>query len=196
MGSQSGGEGSSPSDYGMYISDEECNIEINNIFEKSQVLKDNTTKSASTQKTVNEKILNLLYKENSIGPYTIHIEKIENEKEIKKSNYNYMKIANEIFHMNLNNILKVKQKGKNKIGIDFSHYQAANNLLKNEKLLNKGYKIYIPINQITCKGIIRRVDPDLSIDEIKNMIRSPFDVLEIKRLNRKILHENDKNGRI
>lgn len=103
-----------------------------------------------------------------------------------------MKIANEIFHMNFNNILKVKQKGKNKIGIDFSHYQAANNLLKNEKLLNKGYKIYIPINQITCNGIIRRLNPDLSIDEIKNMIRSPFKVLVIKRLNRKILNENDK----
>lgn len=83
MGSQSGGKGSPPYDYGMYISDEECNIEINTILEKSQVLKDNTTKSASTQKTVNEKILNLLYKENSIGSYTIHIEKIEKE-EIKK----------------------------------------------------------------------------------------------------------------
>lgn len=64
-----------------------------------------------------------MYKQNDIGPFLVYIEKIETEEEnIIQKNHNYMKIAKEIFQMNLNNILKVKQKGRNKIGIEFSHF--------------------------------------------------------------------------
>lgn len=191
MGSHSGGEGSPPFENFMNDDEDICGIEVNKILTNSNNTNSSQIKTTKvTEKKTNENMLNLLYKMNDVGPFWVNIEKIENEDEnMFKKNYNYMKIAKEIYQMNLNNISKVKQKGRNKIGIEFSHYQSANDFLNNKYLIDKGYKIYIPFNMVTCKGIIRRVDPELSTDEINEMIKSPFKVLEIKRLNRKKITE-------
>lgn len=44
--------------------------------------------------------------------------------------------------MNVKNITKVKRRGRNIIGVEFSRLQSANEFLKNKHLIEKGYKLY------------------------------------------------------
>lgn len=132
----------------------------------------------------------IYYKENSVGPFTVFVES-NNNSNLNVGKFNYMKIAKEIFNMKLNNVLRIRSKGNNKIGVEFSSYAAANSFVRNKSLLDKGYNLYIPYNLVTCKGIVRRIDTDLNIDEIKYMLNSPFKVLDIVRLNRKVIKEKE-----
>lgn len=52
--------------------------------------------------------------------------------------------------------------------------------------------ILTPFNMVTCKGIISRVDPVLNIEEPNEMIKSPFEVLDIKRFNRRKCIQEDQ----
>lgn len=103
-----------------------------------------------------------------------------------------LKIAKEIFDLKLNDIIKINVKGKNRLEVEFSNYSAANNFVLNDELKNKGYNIYIPYNQVTCKGVIRQVDIEFNIDIIKNMMNSTIKILDIRRLNRKIIVDDKK----
>lgn len=93
----------------------------------------------------------------------------------------YMKIAKDIYEMKLSDVVRIKNKGNHEIGVEFSSYVAANLFVNNSRLLDKYYNIYIPYNMVTCKDIVRRVDPDLTINEIKCMMGSVFKVIDIKR---------------
>lgn len=126
------------------------------------------------------------YREVDIGPYMVIVESIENSG-LNVGKRSHLKIAKDLFDLNLKDIKKIKTKGRNKLGIEFSSYLAANNFVNNDIIKNKGYKIYIPYNQVTCKGIVRRVDNEITVDEIRKMIKCSFNVLDIKRMNRKVI---------
>lgn len=110
-----------------------------------------------------------------------------------KNSFKYMKIAKIIFEMNLKDIIRVKNKGFNKIGVEFTNYKTTNEFVFNKDLINKGYKLYIPFNLVTCKGIIRRVDHDLSIEELQKMTKSSQKILSIVRIKRKIIKGDKKD---
>lgn len=56
---------------------------------------------------------------------------------------------------------------------------------------SKGYNVYIPYSQVTCKGIIRNIDLELKKETLKSIIKTHINILYIKRLNRKILKGNE-----
>lgn len=51
-------------------------------------------------------------------------------------------------------------------------------------------KIFIPGNFITCKGVVRNIDIDKDINNFTKFCRANVEILDAKRLNRKIIKDN------
>lgn len=125
------------------------------------------------------------------GPYIVYMESTE-KVGFNLGRANNIKIARDIFNLKLTDIKKINNKGLNRISIEFISYNAANLFVNNPTLLNKGYKIFIPFNFVTSKGIARRVDFDITEKELLECcnVDGNIEILSVKRLNRKVI--NDK----
>lgn len=167
-------------------------IQSTNFEEEIMSIDNNNDKLNQKSENKKEKssFLTIFYKSNSIGPFSVIIEGIEKGHQIGR--YNHLKIAQDIFNSNLKDIIDVKVKGKNKLAVNFLSAQVANNFVK-ENQLNKEkevYKIYIPRNQVTRKGIARDVNPIFSEIDLMSMCETNYKILEVKRLSRKINKED------
>lgn len=144
----------------------------------------------STQsKFKNEKTI--FYSKNDNGPFVVYLESTVNVG-YNIGKFNNIKIAREIFNLNLTDIKRINNKGLNRISVEFINFQSANNFLKNKTLIEKGYKIFIPYNFVTCKGIVRQIDADLTEEEILKFCKANngIEILQVKRLNRKVFKNN------
>lgn len=149
----------------------------------------NSTKTKSVTDNATAKN-NILYTESDKGPFFVYLESTE------KVGYaigkaNNIKIARDLFNLNLTDIKKISNKGQNRIAIQFITHSAANAFIKNKYLIDKGYNIYIPFNFVTAKGIARNVDFDLTEEELLNACKAndKTKILGVRRLNRKILKD-------
>ncbi|KAH1015764.1 hypothetical protein HUJ04_007099 [Dendroctonus ponderosae] len=91
----------------------------------------------------------------------------------------------------LRNIKAIKNIGLNRVCIKFISAEAANLFIKNKNLEGKGYNVFIPLNFTTSKGLVREIDLDFSETELLESCSCKSDIINIKRLNRKIFR-NDK----
>ncbi|XP_074039671.1 uncharacterized protein [Leptinotarsa decemlineata] len=128
----------------------------------------------------------ILYKENDLGPYLVIVEANETSGN-NIGRFNHLKIAKDICDLKLNHIIRIKNKGKNKIGIEFNNRHAANDFVTNKDLIEQGYQTFIPYNRVTCKGIIRGISEGIHEKYLKKFIKSPYKVLGVKRMNRKVV---------
>lgn len=79
----------------------------------------------------------------------------------------------------------LKKISRNNILITFSNYKEANSFLDNE--VNKtNFNSYIPYNAIAKQGVIRNIPLEISEEEIKGNIKSHYEVLSVRRLNRRV----------
>lgn len=147
----------------------------------------------SGKETNNDKIPKF-YSPCDRGPFVVFIESTESSGN-NIGRFNDLKIAKEIFQLKLTNIKKILNKGSNRISVEFDNYKSANEFIVNPYLIKKGYSIYIPTNYITVKGIVRQIHKDISIEELVKSIDSPFQIIDIIRLNRKILKKHDETDR-
>lgn len=77
----------------------------------------------------------------------------------------------------------------------FKTYDAANTFLNNKTLLERGYSLFIPSNLVSCKGIIRFIDRDITEEEIKGNASSyNVNIINVKRLNRRIFNNDTKTS--
>ncbi|XP_047518799.1 uncharacterized protein LOC125058703 [Pieris napi] len=86
----------------------------------------------------------------------------------------------------------VKNVGRNKITVEFSFAEAANNFLVNPVLSMCKFKAIIPTYNITRMGLVRGVPVDWSMDELVISLELPpgcGEVLKSRRLNRKTITE-------
>ncbi|KAL1505341.1 hypothetical protein ABEB36_004930 [Hypothenemus hampei] len=97
------------------------------------------------------------------GPFIIYIESKLGDPNIGR--FSHLKIAREIGILNLEGIINIKNKGINRIAVEFNNYKKANDLLNNKEINDK-YKVFIPSNIISCKGIIRQIDLELSEEHL------------------------------
>ncbi|KAL1490269.1 hypothetical protein ABEB36_012992 [Hypothenemus hampei] len=116
------------------------------------------------------------------GPFIIYIESKLGDPNIGR--FSHLKIAREIGILNLEGIINIKNKGINRIAVEFNNYKKANDLLNNKEINDK-YKVFIPSNIISCKGIIRQIDLELSEEHLLEKIKSDIKIINVKRLNRK-----------
>lgn len=139
-----------------------------------------------------------LYSDFDLGPYMVYLESTDIVG-FSVGKVNNIKIARDIFNLNLIDVKKINNKGLNRIAIEFNNAQAANNMVKNQTLKEKGYKIFIPFNFVSCKGICRQVDSDISEEELLKCASAgsyaghKVEILSVKRLNRKIINDSDKS---
>lgn len=142
----------------------------------------------TAQSQTTTKQTTFFYEAKDKGPYVVYMDSSQKtDNAIGKMSS--LKIAREIFQLNLKNVNKINNKGSNRISIEFSNFQSANDLINNENLKNKGYNIFIPGNYITCKGIVRHIDVDENIEDFDNICQSSVPILNAKRLNRKVIKE-------
>lgn len=130
----------------------------------------------------------VLYDEGDKGPFIVYIESKNSNSNIGR--FSHMKIAKDIFDLHLSDIKNIKNKGLNRIAVEFVSFKAANQFIKSKKLSDKGYEVFIPYNFVTCKALVREVDLDLSEDILKTFFVANAEILSIKRMNRKCLKDN------
>lgn len=182
MGDAGGGE--PPPDGSKRV---DKNLEIQN-YEK--VLKNTHAKNNTIVEDKQPKN-KILYMPGDKGPFFVYLESTDKVGyNIGKSNN--IKIARDIFNLNLTDVVKISSKGLNRMSIQFVSMEAANSFTNNKRLLDKGYNIYIPYNFVTSKGIARRVDIDISEEEILEtaIANNNIKILNVRRLNRRVNKDN------
>ncbi|KAG5869157.1 hypothetical protein JTB14_002425 [Gonioctena quinquepunctata] len=75
-------------------------------------------------------------------------------------------VAKMIYNLKIGELKKLKRKGRNRMSVEFKTFSAANSFLNSEIIKSKGLECFIPGNNITCKGIIRYMDEDVTEKEI------------------------------
>uniref|UniRef100_A0A6P7H007 Uncharacterized protein LOC114344424 n=1 Tax=Diabrotica virgifera virgifera TaxID=50390 RepID=A0A6P7H007_DIAVI len=135
-----------------------------------------------------QKVSEYSYKDK--GPYEVYISS-NTDKNI--GNYNYLAIAREIFDLQLNSIKKINKKGKNRISVEFITSSEANKFLKNEAVIKKGYDLFIPYKNVTCKGVVRFIDKSFTDEMIVKYSETKIDnckIIEARRLSTKKKNSN------
>jgi hypothetical protein len=100
-----------------------------------------------------------------------------------------MALARFLRDENITNINKIKYKSAYKVFIVLNDKGQAENLLKNEKLLQLDIRAQLTDQKSVSYGIIRNVDLDMNEKEILENVSGPFDILSAKRM-RRINYEN------
>lgn len=153
----------------------------------------------------------LYYTSQDVGPFSVIIESMKvykqtnqideqssnsaNSSTVTKApenlhigNLSPLNIAKTIMQLKLDSVVKFEKKGRNRLCVTLKDYQSANAFLKNETLLQKGYSMFIPSNQVSCKGIVRFVDRDIDMEELLKFshVSSIIKIIGAKRLNRRV----------
>ena len=98
------------------------------------------------------------------------------------------KILYEKGNYKIKNIIRVN---RNKLEIQFETYLDANNFVHSDIGVKYNIKIYIPSHHTQVIGIIRGMDTELSVDEIKEQLRTEenYEILHVYRFHRKYYSE-------
>lgn len=123
----------------------------------------------------------LRYSSFDTGPFIVVIESIDKN----VGNLHPMALGLILINMKICGIRQIDRRGANKVGVSFMNAKEANNLLENEEVKRKGFKCYIPMAMLTCRGIIRGVYSALTEQQVLQHMESPQKVLDIRRLNRR-----------
>ncbi|EGI68857.1 hypothetical protein G5I_02435 [Acromyrmex echinatior] len=89
-----------------------------------------------------------------------------------------------------NNIIHIKRLGGIKALVEVKTAEAANRMVANPAFEKHKLKVFIPSFRVLRTGTIKRLDQSLSIDCIKENIRSPAKILDMQRLNRRMIINN------
>lgn len=86
----------------------------------------------------------------------------------------------------------IKVVRKNRVKVVLNNFNSANNMINNYLLTKNGLLAYIPKFYTQKKGLLRMVDTFFSDEYLLNYIESDRNVLEIKRLERRIVDEQGR----
>jgi len=92
-------------------------------------------------------------------------------------------------------IRSIKKLGKNIIAVNFKFSFDANQFVQSSNLLPSNWVAYIPNYKIIRVGVVRGVDPTLSLEEILQGIKwkdKPLEVKSIERLKYRDIRDNNE----
>lgn len=167
-------------------SNEQINVETENLNSSQDENIKVNKKNENKQKT------QFLYQYTDTGPYEIYMQ-AKNGKNI--GNYNFLQIAKYIYNQNIHEIKRLHKKGKNRISVEFSNYKHANEFVKNKKIEDDGYELFIPSKNVTSKAIVNYVDTSFTDEELKKYTVIKIEnskVLNVRRMNRRVEGEDGK----
>lgn len=186
-----------PADKNMEV-DKDDNQPLINLHTEGASGVDNNTGS-SQDKIVNTNVPH--YKQNEIdfsnkykitdnGPYYVFVE--HRDKNLgrlypMRVGY-YLRLSNEY----KKSIIDIKIMGRNRVKVILDNFRAANEMINNDLLTKNGLLAYVPKFYTQKKGLVRMVDTFFSDDYLLRNIECNRKVLEVKRLERKVVDEEGK----
>lgn len=138
----------------------------------------------------------LFYEASDKGPFIVYIENKTGN--IGRAHLITVgKIINKALPKMEHYIRNISSIGMNRVKVEMASALSANKLINNDYLKNNSYEAYIPQFFKRRQGVVKYVDVELSESELKEAIKpvlgDNFNVVEVRRLNRKIV---DKEGQV
>ncbi|VVC88385.1 unnamed protein product, partial [Leptidea sinapis] len=127
------------------------------------------------------------------GPFIVHVSREVSDPSAGTS-IHALKFGLFLHQNKFSHIVKdgVKSVGRNRVSVEFSNAQAANEFLSNQILTLTKYKAVIPTFNITRMSLVRGVPVDWSMEDFVESLELPIgcgEVLKARRLNRKNIME-------
>lgn len=122
------------------------------------------------------------YDQKDHGPFRVILQLLENpEGKLKINKLGRLLSKVDEYKANIQNL---RMLGANRELVFLSSYQSAKKLQKDTLLMKNNLKAYIPRNFVSVIGVVAGVPIDMSIDEIKENIKSDVPIMGIARLHR------------
>lgn len=164
--------------------------EVLHSLKAKRVSEDSNPISASVQHSYSHPSLakEREYSQCDDGPYIVHVSKVLPDPAASTS-IRAIKIGQLLVCNGIKDIKSdgIKRIGRNRVSIEFSSFNAANDFLKNPILQSNNLIGTIPTYNFSRMGLVRGVPTDLSMEEFALSIVVPngCTVLKARRLNRK-----------
>ncbi|CAH2107708.1 unnamed protein product [Euphydryas editha] len=161
---------------------------VENLTRKRPISDEGTTKEIpNKQKRQNE--YRLKYTETDIRPFLVHVSRLERDPS-SGTTLHPIKFGQFLERMRFSGILRdgVKRVGRNKVSIEFSSGENANNFITSPSVIEHGYAASIPKYNITRMGVVRDIPTDWSLDEIIENLKVPSGIgkiIKARRINKK-----------
>lgn len=191
------------------MSDEDPEMEADILLEKSGGRKrHNDTDESQTAKKINPSVHNPsqsvqhLYTHPSLtepkaysatdkGPFLIHVSRNEDHPKAGTT-IDPIQFGKLLCRSGLKNISRdgIKKVGRNRISVEFLHYEDANSFMKNPLLSSSKFSAKIPTYNITRMGVVRGVPTEWTMQEFVENVELPDGcghILKVRRLNRKVV---------
>jgi len=127
------------------------------------------------------------YSPSNCPPFLVHIESVD-------GNIRPMRLG-KLLAEHFPAINNIRRLGRNIIAVNFKFSFDANNFVQSDNLLPENWIPYIPNYKIIRTGVVRGVDPSLSIDEILQVLKwrdRPMEVRSIERLKFRDMRNNNE----
>ncbi|XP_018318148.1 uncharacterized protein [Mycetomoellerius zeteki] len=154
----------------------------------------------STTKGVQKEIMNWSAVTNNKrriinGPFTIWIQPdCNNDKEKQKSlQVSPYKVGN-LICKKYHSIDYISSKSKSRVEVNFKNTKEANQLIDDPILKVNNLKVFIPSFRLTRRDLIKGIDEDIIEEEILKELESEFQILRVRRLNKRNRDPNKQEG--
>lgn len=130
------------------------------------------------------------YRATDVGPYYVFVEH-------KDKNIGRLFPMRVGYYLRMNNefkksIVDIKVVGRNRVKVILNSLKAANEMIDNDLLTKNGLISYIPRFFTQKKGVLKMIDTYFSDEFLLTNIESNREVVEVKRLERKVVGDDGK----
>lgn len=124
------------------------------------------------------------FSQKSTPPYTLFIRYVSKDKRIS-----ILKVSNMLARLHINHT-SIEAYSRNTWQLIFDNRTNANRCFTNSIIRENGYNVYIPGHVKFCSGVIRDIDLDMNLDELREAIEaenpgvSVFNIFRLKKRNK------------
>jgi len=164
--------------------------EIQGNIKTKKALDDVSTVPRDSLNAANAKV-KTLYSNSDCPPYIIHVYSLSENS--SSSPAHPLLISRRLSQIAYSDIKEIKRIGRGKVLAEMKSMKAANSLVQNLQLEKENLKAFIPTYRTIRTGIVRDILQHFDESELLQFFDSPFKVVEVKRLNRRMrIHSETK----
>lgn len=135
------------------------------------------------------------YTDKDAGPFIVHAFREESHPKAGTT-LNPIQFGQMLMRANVQGISRhgVKSVGRNRVSVDFKSASDANRFIREPALRTYKFAAIIPSYNVTRMGIVRNIPTEWSMLDLISEVELPEgcgDILKARRLNRKVVREND-----
>jgi len=129
-----------------------------------------------------------LYSPSDNPPFFIHVHSYTED---SLNPTHLLLISRTLSRIACSDIKEIKKLGRGKVLVEMASAKSANNLVLNPRLAKENLKAFIPGYRTIRSGIIKDIPQYYNKTDLLEFLDSPFKVVEVKRLNRRIRVEGE-----